>query len=179
MTMLLSRLTPSLLTRFSMTRFLQHCGWVVLLAALSSCGFQLRQPSPIAFKTMFISGSSTISKSLRKALTEQGIKLVESAEDAELQLELLKEENEQRILSLSGTGVVREYELYYRVQYRTKAAGEPTWSLPLVMEGRRDYTYNDANLLAKQTEQKLLTESMQIDVLNGIMRRLSALKKVE
>jgi LPS-assembly lipoprotein len=179
MTMLLSRLTPFSLNRFSLTSIVKNCGWLVLVAALTSCGFQLRQPSPIAFKTMFISGSSTISKPLRKALTEQGIKLVESAEDAELQLELLKEENEQRILSLSGTGVVREYELYYRVQYRTKAAGEPVWGLPLVMEGRRDYTYNDANLLAKQQEQKLLTESMQTDVLNGILRRLSALKKAE
>ncbi|KQT41693.1 MULTISPECIES: LPS assembly lipoprotein LptE [unclassified Methylophilus] len=177
--MLLSRLTPFSLNRFSLTSIVKNCGWLVLVAALTSCGFQLRQPSPIAFKTMFISGSSTISKPLRKALTEQGIKLVESAEDAELQLELLKEENEQRILSLSGTGVVREYELYYRVQYRTKVAGEPVWGLPLVMEGRRDYTYNDANLLAKQQEQKLLTESMQTDVLNGILRRLSALKKAE
>ncbi|WP_229006978.1 LPS assembly lipoprotein LptE [Methylophilus sp. Leaf408] len=177
--MLLSRLTPFSLNRFSLTSIVKNCGWLILVAALTSCGFQLRQPSPIAFKTMFISGSSTISKPLRKALTEQGIKLVESAEDAELQLELLKEENEQRILSLSGTGVVREYELYYRVQYRTKVAGEPVWGLPLVMEGRRDYTYNDANLLAKQQEQKLLTESMQTDVLNGILRRLSALKKAE
>ncbi len=175
--MLLSRLTPSLLTWFSLTRCLQNCGWLLLLAALTSCGFELRQPSPIAFRTIHISGTAAISKPLRKALTEQGIKLVQSAEDAELQLELLKEENEQRILSLSGTGVVREYELYYRVQYRTKVAGEPTWGLPLVMEGRRDYTYNDANLLAKQQEQKLLTESMHVDVLNGILRRLSALKK--
>lgn len=177
--MLLSCLTPFLPTRFSMTRVLHNCGWLVLLAALSSCGFQLRQPSPMAFKSIFISGSSTISAPLRKALKEQGIQLVESSEDAELQLELLKEENEQRILSLSGTGVVREYELYYRVQYRTKIAGEPVWGIPLVMEGRRDYTYNDANLLAKQQEQKLLTESMQTDVLNGILRRLSAMKKPE
>ncbi|HSI46422.1 MAG TPA: LPS assembly lipoprotein LptE [Methylophilus sp.] len=177
--MLLSRLTPFSPTRFSLTRVLQSSGWLVLLAALTSCGFQLRQPSPIAFKSIFISGSSTIAAPLRKSLIEQGIKVVENSEDAELQLELLKEENEQRILSLSGTGVVREYELYYRVQYRTKIAGEPVWGVPLVMEGRRDYTYNDANLLAKQTEQKLLTESMQTDVLNGILRRLSALKKAE
>lgn len=177
--MLIQRLTPHLPSWVSPAKFFQNCGWLVMLAVLASCGFQLRQPAPIQFKTIYISGSATISTSLRKALTEQGIKLVESSEDAELQLELLKEENEQRILSLSGAGVVREYELYYRVQYRTRAAGDPTWSLPLVMEGRRDYTYNDANLLAKQQEQKLLTESMQTDVLNGILRRLSALKKAE
>lgn len=175
--MLLKCLTPNLLTGFSLTRLVQSCGWLVLVATLTSCGFQLRQPSPIAFKTVYMSGSTSISPALRKTITEQGIKLVQAPEDAELQLELLKEENQQRILSLSGTGVVREYELYYRVEYRTKVAGEPTWSLPLIMESRRDYTYNDSNLLAKEREQKLLTENMQTEVLNGILRRLSALKK--
>lgn len=152
---------------------------LTLSVMLTACGFHLRQPSPIAFKTVQIKGTTLINTALKKLLIEQGVKVVTEAEEAELQLELLKEENEQRILSLSGTGVVREYELYYRVQYRTKLASEATWTLPLVMEGRRDYTYNDANLLAKQAEQKLLTDSMQTDVLNGIMRRLSALKKAQ
>lgn len=152
---------------------------LTLSVMLTACGFHLRQPSPIAFKTVQIKGTTLINTALKKLLIEQGVKVVTDAEEAELQLELLKEENEQRILSLSGTGVVREYELYYRVQYRTKLASEATWALPLVMEGRRDYTYNDANLLAKQAEQKLLTDSMQTDVLNGIMRRISALKKVQ
>lgn len=152
---------------------------LTLSVMLTACGFHLRQPSPIAFKTVQIKGTTLINTALKKLLIEQGVKVVTDAEEAELQLELLKEENEQRILSLSGTGVVREYELYYRVQYRTKLASEATWALPLVMEGRRDYIYNDANLLAKQAEQKLLTDSMQTDVLNGIMRRLSALKKVQ
>lgn len=152
---------------------------LTLSAMLTACGFHLRQPSPIAFKTVQIKGNTQINTALKKALIEQGIKIVTEAEEAELQLDLLKEESEQRILSLSGTGVVREYELYYRIQYRTKLASEATWTLPLIMEGRRDYTYNDANLLAKQAEQKLLSDSMQTDVLNGIMRRLSALKKAQ
>jgi len=146
---------------------------------LSSCGFQLRQPNPVSFKTVQLNGNTQITSALKKSLKEQNIRLVETAEEAELQVDLMHEENEKRILSLSGTGVVREYELYYRVQYRTKASNEPTWGLPLVMESRRDYTYNDSNLLAKLAEEKRLTQTMRTDVLNGIMRRLSALKKAE
>ncbi|WP_029146755.1 LPS assembly lipoprotein LptE [Methylophilus sp. 5] len=172
--MLLSPLTPSLLKRF-----LQNSGWLLLIAALSSCGFQLRQPNPVSFKSIQLQGNTQITSALKKSLKEQNIKLVETAEEAELQVDLIHEENEKRILSLSGTGVVREYELYYRVQYRTKASNEPTWGLPLVMESRRDYTYNDSNLLAKLAEEKRLTQTMRTDVLNGIMRRLSALKKAE
>lgn len=163
------------------TGWIKNLGYLLsvlmLSVALYGCGFHLRQPAPIAFKTIYITGSTIINKPLSKALQEQGIKIVTSAEDAELQLELMKEENEQRILSLSGTGVVREYEVFYRVQYRTRAAGEATWTLPLVMESRRDYTYNDANLLAKQGEQQSLTENMHTEVMNGILRRVSALKK--
>jgi LPS-assembly lipoprotein len=172
--MLLSHLTP-----FLPKRFWQNSGWLLLIAALSSCGFQLRQPNPVSFKSIQLQGNTQITSALKKSLKEQNVKLVETAEEAELQVELIHEENEKRILSLSGTGVVREYELYYRVQYRTKASNEPTWGLPLVMESRRDYTYNDSNLLAKLAEEKRLTQTMRTDVLNGIMRRLSALKKAE
>lgn len=168
-----------MLQKLTQRQMIYWFSMLTLSVMLTACGFHLRQPSPIAFKTVQIKGTTLINTALKKLLIEQGVKVVTDAEEAELQLELLKEENEQRILSLSGTGVVREYELYYRVQYRTKMASEATWTLPLVMEGRRDYTYNDANLLAKQAEQKLLTDSMQTDVLNGIMRRLSALKKVQ
>lgn len=152
---------------------------LALSLALTACGFHLRQSASIAFKTAYITGTTAINKPLTKALKEQDVKVVSSADDAELQVELMKEENEQRILSLSGTGVVREYELYYRVQYRTKAIGEATWGLPLTMESRRDYTYNDANLLAKQTEQQSLMENMRTEVMNGILRRISALKKAQ
>ncbi|MDP8567503.1 LPS-assembly lipoprotein LptE [Methylophilus aquaticus] len=167
------------LRTFGFNTLLHQCGWLILIAVLTSCGFHLRQPAPIVFKTVQLTGSSLVMPALRKSLTSQGIKLVENSEEAELRVELLKDENEKRILSLSGTGVVREYELYYRVHFRTKIASDATWALPMVMEARRDYTYNDSSLLAKQAEEKRLTEGMQTDVLNGIMRRLSALKKAE
>lgn len=167
------------LSSFLPKRFWQKSSLLLLIVALSSCGFQLRQPNPVAFKTIHLTGNTKITAALKKSLKEQNIQLVDTAEEAELQINLMHEENEKRILSLSGTGVVREYELYYRVQYRTKASNEPIWTLPLIMESRRDYTYNDSNLLAKLAEEKRLAENMQTDVLNGIMRRLSALKKAE
>ena len=45
------------------------------------------------------------------------------------------------------------------------------------VEARRDYTYSDANLLAKQGEEKRLNENMQADVLSNLIRRLASLKK--
>ena len=120
---------------------------------------------------------SIISKNLNKSLATNGVKVLPSPDGAELLLEMVGEESEKRILSLAGTGTVNEFELFYRVHYRSKLAGAELWSPLQTVEARRDYTYSDANLLAKQGEEKRLNENMQQDVISNLMRRLSALKK--
>lgn len=151
---------------------------LLTITALTACGFHLRGPSDIPFESIFISGNTlTVSKDLKRSLKTSDIKLLPSAEGAELQLELIGEENEKRILSLAGDGTVNEFELYYRVQYRTKRLDQPLWSKVSIVEQRRDYTFNNASVLAKNTEEKRLTENMQQTVINAMMRRLSALKK--
>lgn len=149
-----------------------------LLAALTACGFHLRGPSDIPFESVFIEGNKlVISQNLNRALNTSNVTIVNKPDDAELRLELVGEENEKRILSLAGTGTVNEYELYYRVHYRTKLAGQPTWSQVQTIEARRDFTYSDDRLLAKQVEEKKLNEYMQEFVINNLMRRLTALKR--
>ena len=150
----------------------------LLMTALSACGFHLRGPSDIPFNSIFIEGNTlVVSKDLKKSLRTSNIEILQTSENAELRLELVGEENEKRILSLSGEGTVNEFELYYRVHYRTKLAGQATWNEVNTVESRRDYTYSDASLLAKQTEEKKLNENMQKEVVNSIIRRLSVLKK--
>ncbi len=143
-----------------------------------SCGFQLRGAASLAFSSIFIQGNTLIiSKNLIKSLKTNGVEVVNSSEKADILLELVGEENEKRILSLSGSGLVNEFELFYRVHYRTKQAGAELWSQVQTIEARRDFSYSDANLLAKQGEEKRLNENMQADVLSNLIRRLSTLKK--
>ena len=152
--------------------------YLCLLALVTSCGFQLRGAANIAFDNIFIQGSTlTISKNLVKSLELNDVKVLPSADNADLLLELMGEESEKRILSLSGSGLVNEFELFYRVHYRTRQVGAALWSPVQTIEARRDFSYSDANLLAKQGEEKRLNENMQADVLSNLMRRLSALKK--
>ena len=150
----------------------------MLITSLVACGFHLRGAADIAYSSVFMQGSTlVISKNLKKTLNTNGVKVLDSPSNAELLLELVGEESEKRILSLAGTGTVNEFELYYRVHYRTKAAGAELWSPVQTVEARRDYTYSDANLLAKQDEEKRLNENMHSDVISSLMRRLAALKK--
>jgi len=151
---------------------------MLLMTSLVACGFHLRGAADVAFSSIFIQGNTlVINKKLVKSLNTNGVKVLPSAEGAEMLLEMVGEESEKRILSLAGTGTVNEFELYYRVHYRTKRAGAELWSPTQTVEARRDFTYSDANLLAKQGEEKRLNESMQQDVLSNLMRRLATLKK--
>ncbi len=151
--------------------------YIALITSLIGCGFHLRGAADLPFRTIFIQGNTlVISKNLNKTLHTNGVKVVETADNAEMLLEMVGEESEKRILSLSGKGKVNEFELYYRVHYRTKLAGAELWSPVQTIEARRDFSFSDANLLAKQAEEKRLNENMQSDVISGIMRRLSTLK---
>jgi len=150
----------------------------ILITGLSACGFHLRAPADVPFNSAFLEGSTlVISKELKQVLTTSQVALLDSAKEAELRLELMGEENEKRILSLGGDGTVNEYELYYRVHYRTKLLGQTKWGEVQTVVARREFTYSDANLLAKLNEEKKLIQGMQQSVVNSIMRRLSALKK--
>ena len=152
--------------------------FIALLCSLVGCGFHLRGVTDVAFNNIFIQGNTlVISANLKKSLNTSGVKVLNSAENAKLLLEMVGEESEKRILSLAGVGTVNEFELFYRVHYRTKAAGAATWSQVQTVEARRDFTYSDANLLAKQDEEKRLNDNMRSDVISGILRRLAALKK--
>jgi LPS-assembly lipoprotein len=137
----------------------------------------LRGANEFNYKTLYISGQTQINKALKKSFTTNGVDIVDSSNEAEMQLELLKEDYEKRILSLSGSGLVREYELYYRVHYRTKSVQETLWSQPLMMEVRRDLSYSDKSLLGKEIEEKQLVEDMHKQVVRNLMRRLATLKK--
>jgi len=149
----------------------------IIIASLTGCGFHMSGLAELPFKSIYIQGNTlAISKKLKKSFHTNGVTILESADNADLLLELMSEENEKRILSISGKGVVNEYEIFYRVHYRTKHIEDPTWSQVNTIETRRDYSYNDADLLAKQLEEKKLNESMQNDAISSLMRRLAALK---
>jgi LPS-assembly lipoprotein len=145
--------------------------------ALSACGFQLRGTADLSFKKLYIQGSNlSISRDLKRSLKGSGIQIVDEAEDAELLLELLGESAQKRILSLSGGGLVREYELNYLVNFRTRVPADPTWGPVQTVSNRRDFSYDDKALLGKGDEEGRLNADMRSDAIREVIRRLTAIK---
>lgn len=144
--------------------------------ALTACGFHLRGMTQLSFKTLHIekNGASNIARELQRSLATSGVTVVPKPENAEMLLDLMQEDTEKRILSLSGGGRVREYELIYRVTLRLRSATSTLWDAPHTIELRRDFTYDDSELLAKEGEEARLISTMRSDAVREIMRRLSA-----
>lgn len=146
---------------------------LTLLLALTACGFEMRGTADLAFKNLHMQGANlSIKKDLIKTLKVNGVTVVDDEQKAELLMEMLSEQREQNILSLGGRGVVREFELVYRVNFRLRNPESETWGAVQSVEGRRDYSYDDTQLLAKQFEEQRLFEDMRNDAVREIMRLL-------
>ncbi|MBA3696611.1 MAG: hypothetical protein H0W85_07610 [Methylotenera sp.] len=149
----------------------------LLTFLVSACGFQLRGVADFPFKTIYIQGGNlSLKKDLIKQLKINDVKVLETSEGAELIVELINETYEKRILSLSGGGLVREFELNYKATFRTRAADNPIWSQVQTVQTRRDFSYSDNALLGKAEEEAGLNLDMRKDVTREIMRRLTAVR---
>lgn len=157
------------------------CSWLTMACLLlTACGFHPRGMSEVTFKTISIQGNSlSMSRELRQTLKSNGIRLLDYQDDAALLFEMIDESNEKRILSLSGGGTVREYELVYKVTFRTRLPNNPIWSEPQTVQSRRNFSYDDKALLAKLDEENKLNADMHSEVVREIMRRLSAIKQLQ
>ncbi len=157
------------------------CSWLAMACLLlAACGFHPRGMSEVTFKTISIQGNSlSMSRELRQTLKSNGIRLLDYQDDAALLFEMIDESNEKRILSLSGGGTVREYELVYKVTFRTRLPNTPIWSEPQTVQSRRNFSYDDKALLAKLDEENKLNADMHSEVVREIMRRLSAIKQLQ
>ena len=103
--------------------------------------------------------------------------VLEDAKGAEAQLQFTEESRRKEILSISAAGRVSEYRLVYRVAFRV-SDGKGGDFLPLsTVMLTRDMTYDDAQVLAKETEEQLLFRDMQLDMVQQIMRRISTAQK--
>lgn len=133
----------------------------------------------LPFSSVFVStpGGSVVATELRRELANIPTKLMPSAKDADAQLNIIEDRRDRQILSLSGAGRVREYELKLRVVYQLIDAKNgvviPTSEIQL----SRILSYDDSRIIAKQQEEALLYQDMERDAVAQILRRMTAIKR--
>lgn len=160
---------------------------VCMVLALSACGFHLRGSNgsfmlPFATMNITLPDSSPLAIDLKRYIRAIGsTEIVDTREAADATLEVLADPEKTRtksILSLNSNGRVREYQLGYSIQFRVvDKAGNVLLGLTTIALNR-PITFNESQVLAKETEEAQLYRDMRNDLVQQIMRRLAAIKPV-
>lgn len=147
--------------------------------ALSACGFRMRGPQPLPFETIYLDPAlrNTLGGELKRQIELSGTtKVVERREEAQVRIDLLRNDRNREILSLSADGSVREYSLERTLIFRVldKAGNERL--APSIIRARREYDFSDSQVLSKRREEDLLFEDMDRDIINQLVRRLAVVR---
>ncbi len=152
---------------------------VLLALLLAACGFQLRGSQPLPFSSLYIATGegSELGAALRRNIRALGsTQLPATPQEAQAIFTVLGEAREKNILSLSGTGRVREFQLRYRLAFRVHNLTGKEFITPTEIVIVRDISFADEQVLAKEYEEVLLYRDMQNDMVQQLMRRLTAAK---
>ena len=148
---------------------------LVLALILAGCGFRLRGTADVPFQTLYVpNADSGIALDLKRNVQAgTQAKVVDDPQKAEAILAFSTENREKNILSLTGTGRVREFQLKYSVGFRVHDGKGGDFIPQTTIALTRDITFSDTEVLAKEAEEQLLFRDMQSDRVQQIMRRLA------
>lgn len=151
---------------------------LALVLAPGGCGFRLQGQLAVAepFARTYIEApvdQPLLKRQLAESLEASGAEVQDASEGATAVVRIREARSEQRVLSVSAQGRPREYEVVYRVRFEVlqgKVRLLPSTDLEL----RRDYPFDESDVLARQREAGVLLAEMQREMAKLIHRRLLA-----
>jgi LPS-assembly lipoprotein len=151
---------------------------VTLLAA--GCGFHLRKEAnlPASMKKVHIEiadPSSPLAKQLTKALPRSGTEVVDTVEPGVAVMNISANSFSTDILSVGGNARATEYTLRYHVELEVQDAGGTSLLPKQTIELTRVFTFDASQALGVAAEVDLLTQELQRDMTQTILRRLEVM----
>ncbi len=146
------------------------------LLLVNGCGFHLRGSALnnvlFEFQTLYVDAPPLLAPGqLLQTYIKSSVTLVNTAQDAQVVVKFLGEDINKSILSIDGTGRIREHRLTYQLDYQIIKPETPS----AVVRFSRDVSYDDTKVLAKEGEEKILLTDMQQDAAQQVIRALSGL----
>ena len=151
-------------------------------AAISGCGFRLRQAPDFAFASVYLNAAATspLAAELRRNLLSiDTVKLLtgtQPRESADVVLDLREEARQKVVVGQSASGQVREFQLRSRITFALATPQGRQLIPPTELVQQRDISFNESAVLAKEAEEALLFRDMQTDLVQQLIRRLAAVK---
>jgi LPS-assembly lipoprotein len=146
---------------------------------VAGCGFRIRGTAEVPFETLYLPGATSgIALDLKRYVQAgTNARVVDDPAKADAVMQFSEETRQKEVLSLTGTGKVREFQLRYRVGFRVHDGKGIDFVPQSLIQLTRDVTFNDTEILAKEQEEQVLFRDMQTDMVQQILRRLAAAKR--
>ena len=156
----------------------------VAALALAGCGFHLRKEAnlPASMKQVHIQisdPSSPLAKDLAKALPRSGTEVVDTVAPGVAVMNISANAFSTDVLSVGGNARATEYSLRYHVEFEVQDAGGTALLPKQTIELSRDFTFDASQALGVAAEVDLLTQELQRDMTQTILRRLEAIANAE
>lgn len=113
-------------------------------------------------------------RKLRVQLQAAGVSLVDTAAESTATLAILRDETDQRVLSVSARNVPTEYEVYYTIQYAIDGVSSRLLDARL-LTGTRDYNYDPDLVLGKSREEEMMRDAIAEDLVRIVLKQISRL----
>lgn len=150
-----------------------------MLLLLTACGWQLQGTRHVSesLTPMYMELSdahSDFSNALQQRLRLAGVRFTDDSASPHTTLHVSKDEFGRRVISVSTSNTPLEYEVFYNVELEVRSpSGEVLLQQPLSTS--RSYTYNEAAALAKQREERVITETLASELADQVMRQIRTL----
>jgi len=160
--------------------------WLVgelAVLTLTACGFKLRSSQVFAFERIAVTpqGSANLLSELVRYLGDRVVPLTlqPSPSAPQVIFDIVQESREKTVVGVNASGQVREFQLRIRVKFRLRTP-QGTDLIPMTeIEQHRDMSFSEAAALAKEAEEVLLYRDMQADIVQQLLRRLAAVKRLD
>jgi LPS-assembly lipoprotein len=148
--------------------------------ALAGCGFELKRPPELSFRTIQLTGFAPRSQLVAelKQNIESGptTRVVDAAKDAQVVLQALGESREKVVVAQTSASQIREFELRYRFDFRLRTGSGRDLIPDSEILLKRSLTYTETAALAKEQEESFLYRAMQSDIVSQVLRRLASVR---
>jgi LPS-assembly lipoprotein len=155
---------------------------VLLVLALSACGFQLRNaltlpPDLGPVKVVSVDRYSPLAESLARALDRAGATAAATdATDAAV-LDLLAESWGDTPISVDALGRTQEYSLRYAVIFELRKGDGGVLVPRQTIELSRDYVSNPVNSIGTEGEREILQRELRREMAAAVLRRIDAVTR--
>jgi LPS-assembly lipoprotein len=151
-----------------------------LAGSLAACGFELRRPPELKFRTIQLANfrpRSPLADELRLNINASTTTLVvEGLAQAQVVLEALEDVREKVVVASNPVGQVTEFQLRERFAFRLHSVNGRELIPRTEILQNRDLSYTESAALAKEQEENALYRTMQSDIVSQVMRRLASVQ---